>query len=174
VFGNIYIIHEKEGENVMTLTLYALAIVGVFISFCTDRSKTKLALLKGLRSFENIMPQMLFILLLIGFVLSILTPNQISALLGSQSGWIGTMAAIALGAVTLIPPYVSYPLAEHLLQNGAGIMQISGFISSLTSVGIVTLPMEKTYLGKKTAYLRNTLFFVYSILHAALMRAILQ
>lgn len=158
----------------MTRPLYVLAIAGVMISFCKDRSKTKQALLKGLRSFENIMPQMLFILLLIGFILSILTPSQISALLGTQSGWVGTIGAICLGAITLIPPYVSYPLAERLLQNGAGIMQISGFISSLTTVGIVTLSMEKTYLGKKTAYLRNSLFFVYSFLHAALMGAILK
>jgi uncharacterized membrane protein YraQ (UPF0718 family) len=130
--------------------------------------------MKGLRSFENIMPQMLFILLLIGLILALLTPSQISALLGTQSGWFGTMIAIALGAITLIPPYVSYPLAKRLLLSGAGIMQISGFISSLTSVGIVTLPMEKIYLGEKTAYTRNVLFFIYSIFHAALMGVILQ
>ncbi|MGI6117213.1 MAG: hypothetical protein ACOYBC_02375 [Bilifractor sp.] len=158
----------------MTRPLYIIAIACVIISFCKDKTKTKQALLKGLRSFENIMPQMLFILLLIGFILSVLTPDQISALLGSQSGWFGTAGAICLGAVTLIPPYVSYPLAEHLLQNGAGIMQVSGFISSLTTVGIVTLSMEKTYLGRKTAYLRNALFFAYSFLHAALMGVILK
>ena len=158
----------------MTKPLYIIAIAGLIISFFKDKSKTKQALLKGLRSFENIMPQMLFILLLIRFILSVLTPDQISALLGSQSGWYGTIGAICLGAVTLIPPYVSYPLAERLLQNEAGIMQISGFISSLTTVGIVTLSMEKIYLGKKTAYLRNTLFFIYSFLHAAIMGAILQ
>lgn len=157
----------------MTRILYVIAITGLIVSFLRDREKTKQALLKGLRSFENILPQMLFILLIIGLILSILTPDQISALLGSQSGWYGTIGAICLGAVTLIPPYISYPLAEHLLQNGAGIMQISGFISSLTTVGIVTLPMEKTYLGKKTAYLRNALFFIFSFLNAALMGAIL-
>jgi uncharacterized membrane protein YraQ (UPF0718 family) len=158
----------------VTIVLYGLAIIGLLISFCKDRSKTKAALLKGLHSFENIMPQMLFILLLIGLILSLLTPAQISALLGSQSGWFGTMTAVALGAITLIPPYVSFPLAKRLLLSGAGVMQIAGFISSLTTVGIVTLPMERIYLGNKTAYTRNALFFVYSILHAALMGVILQ
>ena len=46
-------------------------------------------------------------------------------------------------------------------------MQIATFVSSLMMVGIVTLPMEITYFGKRTAVLRNAFALIFSIVAAA-------
>lgn len=48
-------------------------------------------------------------------------------------------------------------------------MQIAVFISTLTMVEIVSLPMEIKYLGRKTAILRNTLSFLFAFLTAWIM-----
>jgi TRAP-type C4-dicarboxylate transport system permease large subunit len=50
----------------MTVTFYTLAILGLAVSFWKSREKTKLALKKAWKSFENILPQLLAILILIG------------------------------------------------------------------------------------------------------------
>lgn len=41
-----------------TYILYALAIIGLTVSFFKDRQKTKAALMKAWKSFENILPQL--------------------------------------------------------------------------------------------------------------------
>jgi hypothetical protein len=45
--------------------------------------------------------------------------------------------------------------AAALMREGAGATQIAAFVSSLMMVGIVTLPMEMKYFGKRAAILRN-------------------
>ena len=78
-----------------------------------------------------------------------------------------------LGAVTLVPVLVAFPVVARLLQNGAGVTQTAVFISTLTMVGFVTLPMEIKYLGKKAAVLRNALAFLFSFAAAFLIGALL-
>jgi uncharacterized membrane protein YraQ (UPF0718 family) len=89
-----------------TKTLYFLAIIGLGVSFAKDRNKTKMALKKAWKSFENILPQFLAILMLIGLVLAILSPEIISFLLGNDSGLFGVLAASIIGSITLIPGFL--------------------------------------------------------------------
>jgi uncharacterized membrane protein YraQ (UPF0718 family) len=115
----------------MTITFYVLALFGLVLSFIKSREKTKLALKKAWKSFENILPQLLAILIIIGVILALLTPEQISKMLGNESGWVGVMIAAVIGSITLIPAFVAFPLAAALLNNGAGYMQIAAFASTL-------------------------------------------
>lgn len=147
----------------MTITLYVIAAAALVASFIKSKEKTFLALKKALKSFENILPQILSILLIIGIMLTILTPQQISALLGSESGWLGVGAALLIGAITLIPGFIAFPLAAALLKSGAGYMQIATFVSALMMVGIITIPVEIKYFGKRATLVRNALAFVFSI-----------
>lgn len=153
----------------MTKTMYVLVLIALCISFVKSKENTKLALKKAWKSFENILPQFLSILIIIGLALAILTPEQISKLLGNESGWIGVIIAALLGSVTLIPGFVAFPLAAALLGSGAGYMQIGAFISTLMMVGIVTMPLEISYFGKKSAITRNATAFVFSIFVAFVM-----
>ena len=157
----------------MTILFYSLAFAGLIASFFKSKEKTKMALKKAWRSFENILPQFLSVLIVIGIMLAILTPQQISAFLGAGSGWWGVMTAAFLGAVTLIPGFVAFSLAAALLHSGAGYMQIAAFVSTLMMVGIVTIPVEIKYFGKKITFLRNALAFVFSLIVAAVMGVLL-
>lgn len=82
------------------------------------------------------------------------------------------MAAF-IGAVTLIPGFVAFPLASALLHNGAGITQIAAFVSTLMMVGIITIPVEIEYFGKKVTIIRNLLAFIFSFIVAGVMGVIL-
>ena len=152
-----------------TYVLYALAGAGLMISFMKDKKKTKMALKKAWKSFENILPQFLTVMIIIGFALAVLSPETISKVIGSESGVLGILAAALIGSITLIPGFVAFPLAAALLENGAGYMQITAFVSTLMMVGIITIPMETKVLGKKLTMMRNCAAFIFSIIAAFAM-----
>jgi len=128
-----------------TTFLYGVAGAGLLVSFLADRQKTKKALLKGWKSLEHILPQFLSVLVIIGLALAVLKPATISRLLGTGSGICGILASLAIGAITLIPGFVAFPLAAALSKNGAGYAQIAAFVSSLMMVGLSTLPMGRIF-----------------------------
>lgn len=148
------------------IVLYAVTTILVLLSFYKDRKKTLKALKKGCKAFENILPQFLGVIMLVGILLSVLNPEVISKIIGSSSGWWGVFLASVVGAITLIPGFVAFPTAAMLLKSGAGYMQIGAFISALMMVGVVTFPVEVKYFGKKVALLRNVLAFLFSFLVA--------
>ena len=157
----------------ISLVLYLAAGAGLLLSFCRDRGKTRQALQKAWTSFEGILPQFLTILLLIGLVLAVLSPETISRLLGRQTGLWGVLAAAVIGSITLIPGFVAFPLAAALLQSGAGYSQIAAFASSLMMVGMVTFPLEARTFGKKVALIRNGAAFLFSLLVAFVMGVVM-
>lgn len=156
-----------------TYVLYGLAGAGLILSYYKDRGKTKLALKKAWKAFENILPQLLSILIIIGLALAILSPQTISMLIGSKSGAWGVVAAALIGSVTLIPGFVAFPLAAALLNSGAGYMQIAAFVSTLMMVGIVTLPMEMKTMGKQATIIRNVAAFIFSLIAAVVIGVVL-
>ncbi len=145
-----------------SIILYAFTAFLALLSFYLDRGKTKQAFKKAWKAFEKILPELLGVVTFVGLILAFFEPATISSLIGSSSGWWGTVLASTVGAITLIPGFIAFPMAALLLQNGAGYEQIGAFISSLMMVGIVTLPMEIKYFGKKTTFLRNGLAFLFS------------
>ncbi|NME36438.1 MULTISPECIES: permease [Fusobacterium] len=156
------------------VSFYILAFLGLIFSFIKSKEKTKKALKKSWKSFENIMPQFLSIILLIGMMLAILTPEEISKILGDKSGIMGIIIGAIIGSITLIPGFVAFPLASALLHNGAGITQIAAFVSTLMMVGIVTIPVEITYFGKKVTIIRNLSAFIFSLIVAFIIGGVLQ
>lgn len=150
----------------MNLTLYIITLLLLGLSYFKDRGKTKKALKKGLKAFENILPQFLGIIILTGILLANFNQETISKIIGDQSGWLGVLISGIVGAVTLIPGFVAFPTAAMLLRNGAGYVQITAFISTLMMVGIVTIPVEIRYFGRRLAVLRNSIAFIFSFIVA--------
>ncbi|MEW6548437.1 MAG: permease [Spirochaetota bacterium] len=149
-----------------TAFMYVAAALGLAVSFVKSRDKTKAALKKAFKAFEGILPQFLVVLVLVAITLSVLDTATVSRFLGAESGALGVLIASAVGAITLIPGFVAFPAAAALLEGGAGATQIAAFVSSLMMVGVVTLPMETKYFGRKAAVMRNLLAFGFSLVAA--------
>jgi len=149
-----------------TIIFYSLASGLTFFSLIQSREKTKKAFIKAWRAFENILPQLIGIMVLVGVVLALLDPATIAVIIGAQSGWLGVALATLIGAITLMPGFVAFPTAALLLASGAGYMQIAAFVSSLMMVGTVTLPVEFKYFGKKAALLRNAFALIFTLMVA--------
>lgn len=155
-----------------SIVYYFLAIILLILSFVKDKKKTLSALKKAWKSFENILPQLLTVLIIIGFLLAILNPETISLLIGSKSGFWGVILAAIIGSITLIPGFVAFPMAAMLVEHGAGLTQIGAFVSTLMMVGMVTMPVEIKYFGKKVAILRNSVAFIFSFFVALVIQLV--
>lgn len=157
-----------------SIILYSLAIVSIIISFIKDKSKTKKSIILGLKSFENILPQFLFIIISVGILLSFLTTYTISKILGNSSGFIGIIIADIMGAITMMPTFVAFSLGNTLLLNGAGYAQVGTLVSSLVLIGLMTFPLEVKYIGKRAALLRNIIAFIFSIIVGIILGRIMM
>jgi uncharacterized membrane protein YraQ (UPF0718 family) len=139
------------------------SLVLALISFLLDRKKTMMGLNKGWKMFQNIAIPFLNILILISLVLYLVPPSLIVKYLGPGAGWGGQMIAALVGSITLIPGFISYPIASVLVNEGASYAIVATFMTALMMVGVVTLPLEIRYFGRQVAILRNVLNFITAI-----------
>ncbi len=156
-----------------TIIINLLALGCLVFALVKDRGKTKQSLGVAVKSFFRILPTVFIIIVIIGLLMAFVPPDLISQFIGEQAGFGGILAVAALGAVLYIPALISFPLAASLLQSGAGVASVAAFITTLTMIGIVTLPLEIKELGKKMAFLRNGLSFIIAIAIALIMGVIL-
>jgi uncharacterized membrane protein YraQ (UPF0718 family) len=143
--------------------IYAVTGAALIASFLTDRRKTLHALKRSLRHLIRILPLFLVMLVCISITLVILPENVISEVLIRQNKLLGTLLAMAIGSVTLMPGFVAFPLASILLEQGVPYMVLSAFTTTLMMVGILTFPMERAYLGFKPGLLRNLFSFLMAL-----------
>ena len=94
--------------------------------------------------------------------------------IGEETGFTGMLLTSFVGAITVVPVMIAFPIVAELMKNGAGIVQMAVFVSTLTTVGIITIPMEIKYLGKKIAILRNVFAFIFSFITAYLVGVLLR
>lgn len=156
-----------------TYILYTLAAIMCFISYLNNKDKTKRALIKACKSIENIMPQFLSIIVIVGLMLAFIDTNTVSKLIGSESGFIGVFFSAVLGSIVMVPTFVAFSTANTLLNSGAGYAQVAALVSTLTLVGIMTFTLEAKYIGKKAAFYRNFLAFLFSFIVAYFMGVVL-
>ena len=147
-------------DTAFTCSLYVMTAVLLCVSFIKDKKKTALSLKRAWKIFINVLPQFIAILLLVEFLLAVVTPETIQHVIGAESGFLGMLIASLFDAVALVPVLVAFPIAAELLNNGAGISQISVFISTLTMVGLVTL--------------RNALAFLFAFAIAFIIGEVLE
>ena len=155
------------------ITIYSLLALTLTGSFIKDKKKTKKAFMVAKKALIKMAPSLLMIIGIVGLILGILTPETISSLIGAEAGLWATALGAILGALTLIPSLIAFPLAGSLLRAGATTMTISAFVTTLVMVGVITAPMEINALGKKFTFLRNGLSFIAALIIALVMGGIL-
>jgi len=81
------------------------------------------------------------------------------------------VSLLLLGMVLFVP--VVHRLAASLLDKGAQVSSVAVFLTTLTMIGIIILPLEIKVMGKKFALLRNGISFIIAVVIAFLMGVIL-
>lgn len=151
----------------LLVTLAALAL-----SYWRSRERTMKALRMSYKSFMVLVPSLLGMIGLVGLVLA-LTPPELLANLFKLHGLAGFALVNVVGAIATIPGPIAFPLAGSLLKLGASPSALAAFITTLTMVGLVTVPMEIEYFGKRFAILRQILSFILAVSIGGLMGVLL-
>ena len=137
-----------------------------------EKNTLNQAILKAFQLFKSSLPIMIGVLLLISLVdlfskdyyLHIFTGNFIlDPLIGSLAG------SFSFGI-----PITSYIVGGELLKKGVSLIAITAFIMTWTTVGSAMLPLEASFLGKKFAFIRNGINFVFAIIVSILTVLTLQ
>ncbi len=150
--------------NITAIGLIILAISLLIWSFTKDKEKTIKGLNVAKNMFKGIAVEIISILALIGLFLTLVPPGTIRSVLGDTSVIEATFISAAFGTITLIPAFVAFPLASSLVDEGAHLVSMAAFITTLTMVGFITAPIEIEYFGKKFTLVRNVLSFLAAIL----------
>jgi len=159
--------------NTTAIFINVFAFGCLIFALISDRTKTKQALSVALKSFFRILPTVFIIIIFIGLLLGFVPQSQISKIIGEQAGFVGVFIIALLGVFMHIPSLISFPLAASLLKSGASVTSVAVFITTLTMISVVTLPLEIKELGRKMALLRNGISFVIAIIIGIIMGAIL-
>lgn len=159
--------------DIFTIIIWIMTVVLLMISFTKDKEKTKDTLKKAFFMGRGMAASIFAVIFAIGFILAIMPPEQISEIISKQNTFIATILAAAFGTITLIPAFIAFPLIGTLANAGVGIMPSVAFLTTLTMVGVATFPLERKEFGTKFAVTRNILSFVFALIIAFVMGAIL-
>ena len=144
--------------------LILISVACLILSLVVDQRKTFEGIKRGLKMFLALLPALLTVLILVSVFLYLVPDKTIVKLLGAKSGIIGVVIAAAVGSIALIPAFIAFPLAKILMVKGVSYTAVAVFITTLIMVGVLTLPVEFKYFGKKAAIMRNVLSFLGAII----------
>jgi len=153
--------------------LLIVTAAALLISFAVDRSRTWAGIRFGARMLVKILPTLVLMVAAVGVLLSALSPRFLETLFGG-SGPVPFLSALAVGAVALIPGFIAFPLAGVLRAHGVSTAVLAAFVTSLLMVGVVTLPLEVRFFGRKAALWRNLLSLVAAAVVALAMAVVLK
>lgn len=147
-----------------TIIFYFIALILLLVSWTKNKKKTKMALKKAYKSLIKLMPAIIPMLLFVGIVLTVLSPEVIGRLIGAESGFKGILLGLSFGSIIFMPSFVTFSLGANLLDAGAGYAQVGALVSTLMAVGISSLTVELKFFGKKLTLLRNMMALIASII----------
>lgn len=156
--------------------MIALAVftgAALLASLIADRRRTWAGILFGSRMFLKILPALVLMVAAVGITLAAINPRFLETLFGG-GGWIPFLAGLAVGAVALIPGFIAFPLAGLLRAQGITTAVLAAFITSLLMVGVITLPLEIRFFGRKAALWRNVLSLAAAAVVALAMSLVLK
>ncbi|MFQ6121575.1 MAG: permease [Dehalococcoidales bacterium] len=142
-----------------TIILGVLAVILIFLSYQRGVH------IQGLKASGNmllqIIPLLIFALIIAGMVQFLIPREIISKWVGVESGFRGILIGTAMGSIAPGGPYVSLPVAAGLLRMGANVGTMVAFLTAWSLLAFSRMPLEIGIMGWKFVLIRLgcTFFF---------------
>jgi uncharacterized membrane protein YraQ (UPF0718 family) len=146
-----------------TIILAVLAAGFLIFSIAKSKEKTRESVSIARKLLVNTFIDVAGVMALVGLVLALLPPSLIKQLLGGPSRFLSTVYGAFIGTVTIMPAFIAFPLSKSLHENGAHLVTIAAFLTTLTMVGVATFPIEVRHFGKKFTLARNGVSFLMAL-----------
>lgn len=158
----------------MTAVIINVAAAAAFvIALIYNRGKALKSIKVAGKMLIGLLPMLIIIILLIGLLFGFVSEEGLRQFIGDRSGPLGVLIVAVVGAVLHIPAILAFPLSASLLAKGASVTVVAAFITSLTMIGVVTLPLEIKELGGRFAALRNGTSFLAALTISVLIGLLL-
>ena len=111
-------------------------------------------LMRGGREAVTLLPLLVVVFVLTGFVQVLLPRELVAHWLSDEAGWRGIGVAWVAGALTPGGGPIGMPLAAALVRSGAGLGVVVTYLTSLSMLSFIRLPMEVAMYGGRLTGLR--------------------
>jgi len=152
---------RKSNMLIPTLVMAVLATVFLVIGYTRGNNEHILGLKSALNMTIEILPLLIFALIVAGMVQILLPHDLLSKWVGTESGMRGILIGTVAGGLSPGGPYVSLPIAVGLMRAGAGIGTMVAFLTGWSLWAIARLPMEVGILGWRFAFIRLACTFFF-------------
>jgi len=109
---------------------------------------------RGGRETLTLLPLLAVVFILTGFVQVLLPRELVANWLSADSGWRGLGIAWVAGALTPGGGPIGLPLAAALFRSGAGLGVVVTYLTSMSLLSFIRIPMEVAIYGGKLTALR--------------------
>jgi hypothetical protein len=124
---------------------------------------------KNLNSFKSLLPIFLSIIFLISLVDVLFGVDFYKSVLVFENDFLNSFVLNFFGSVFAGNAIISYMIGESMVNSGVGLYLVLVFILAWVNVGVIQLPAEMFFLGKKFAIVRNLVVFFTNFLVAYLI-----
>ena len=128
--------------------------------------KLKEAIRKAAKGLGHAIPMIIGILILISLFNTLVPVSSYRILF--RGTLLDPIVGALLGSVVAGNPVTSYIISGDLLKQGISLITVTAFMIAWVTVGVIQLPAEIQFLGKKFALVRNLSAFVLSLVVAFL------
>jgi uncharacterized membrane protein YraQ (UPF0718 family) len=143
--------------------LYVIVSAAFLVSLLADRHKTKAALMSAAKKLMKILPLFLVLTVGVALMLYMIPETVIAKVLGEEHLLVGVAASSLIGSIALIPGFIVFPLCGILRAQGITYTVLSAFTTTLMMVGILTIGVEREYLGWRLTLARNLSGFIMAM-----------
>ena len=130
-----------------TVVMFILALALFILAMLQGEGKHITGLKAAWRYTIEILPLLIFALIVAGLVQTLIPRDLISTWVGDESGFRGILIGSVAGALTPGGPYVSLPIAAGLLKTGASIPTMVAFVTGWALMSVARLPLEVGIMG---------------------------
>jgi len=160
------------------MVIAALVMMGIALllgGMCLARGGTAL-LMEGVRTGARgmlpLFPMLVVMLLLTGFAEVLLPRATVSQWLSDSSGWSGLSLAWVAGVLTPGGGPIGLPLAAALMRSGAGLGVLVTYLTSMSLLSFVRMPLEIGFYGMRLTAVRVATCVVLPFLAGLLAQVI--
>ncbi len=134
----------------------------------TSKELWIMAVKKGLRQFQSILPLLIGVILLLGLFQGFVSKQTLLSFF-SGSAFFDSICGACMGSILAGNPVNSYVIGKNFLNIGVGLSGVTAMMLTWVSVGLIQLPVESKTMGIRFALVRNIAGFIVAVIMSCVL-----
>jgi uncharacterized membrane protein YraQ (UPF0718 family) len=152
---------RKRKVLIPTIMMGSIALVLLYIGHRNGRGQEVEGLKYAVSMLVDVLPLLMLVFIVAGMAHTLMPQEQVSRLVGNESGLRGILIGAVAGGLTPGGPFVTMPLVAAFLGAGASVGTMVSFMTAWSLWAVMRLPMEMGILGWKFTVARLASTFIF-------------